>query len=75
VRADEWCLVEVVDWADDVGGSVRDFDRRLGALERLAIARMRGDADIPRVSGVWLLRATTRNRQLVANHQSGTILR
>jgi hypothetical protein len=70
-RADsaaEWCLVEVVDWLADVGESVRDFDRRLAALDRFAVARMRGDA-VPQSGGIWLLRATTRNRRLVADHR------
>jgi hypothetical protein len=66
---DEWCLVEVVDWTDDVGESVRDFSRRLGALDRFAVARMRGDRAMPMTSGVWLLRATQRNRRLVAEHR------
>ncbi len=67
-RSDEWCLVEVVDWVPDVGDSVRDFDRRLAALDRLAVARMRGEA-VPRTSGIWLLRATARNRRLVDEHR------
>jgi transcriptional regulator with XRE-family HTH domain len=65
----EWCLVEVVDWTDDVGESVRDFDRRLGALDRLAVSRMHGDQLVPSASGMWLLRATLRNRRLVAEHR------
>ncbi len=65
----EWCLAEVVDWADDVGESVRDFDRRLSALDRYAIAKMRGDEPLPSASGLWLLRATIRNRRLVAEHR------
>jgi hypothetical protein len=64
----EWALIEVVDWIDDVGESVRDFDRRLAALDRLAVAKMRED-DPPVVSGAWLLRATTRNRRLLADHR------
>jgi transcriptional regulator with XRE-family HTH domain len=65
--ASEWCLIEVVDWVSDVGESVRDFDRRLAALDRFAVARMRADA-VPRSGGIWLLRATARNRRLVADH-------
>ena len=65
----EWCLVEVVDWTDDVGESVRDFDRRLGALDRYAVSKMHGDQLVPMASGMWLLRATMRNRRLVAEHR------
>jgi transcriptional regulator with XRE-family HTH domain len=65
----EWCLVEVVDWTDDVGQSVRDFDRRLAALDRLAVARMRGEGVPPKASGLWLLRATMNNRRLVTDHR------
>lgn len=64
----EWCLVEVVDWVADVGESVRDFGRRLAALDRYAVARMRGDA-VPHSGGIWLLRATRRNRDLVNEHR------
>src|SRR5438105_4892487 len=53
----------------DVGESVRDFDRRLAALERHAIAKMRTD-EVPRASGCCVLRATRRNRQLVAEHSA-----
>ena len=67
-NAAEWCLTEVSDWVADVGESVRDFDRRLAALDRLAVARMRGEA-VPRTSGIWLLRATQRNRRLVDEHR------
>jgi transcriptional regulator with XRE-family HTH domain len=66
-RTVEWCLVEVVDWMADVGEAVRDFGRRLAALDRLSVARMRGDV-MPKSGGLWLLRATARNRRLVAEH-------
>ena len=67
--AGEWCLIEVVDWTADVGESVRDFDRRLAALDRYAVSRMRGDQPVPSSSGIWLLRATMRNRRIVAEHR------
>jgi transcriptional regulator with XRE-family HTH domain len=65
----EVSLVEVVDWVADVGESVRDFDRRLAALDRWAVARMRGEGPLPTTSGCWLLRATSRNRRLVNEHR------
>lgn len=68
MNAAEWCLTEVVDWVADVGESVRDFDRRLAALDRYAVARIRGEHAVPRSGGIWLLRATERNRRLVAEH-------
>lgn len=69
-RRSEWAMVEIWDWFEDVGGSFREWDRRLDALERLAIARTRpSDAPtLPRTCGVWLVRATRRNRELVRRH-------
>jgi transcriptional regulator with XRE-family HTH domain len=67
--ATEYVIVEVWDWFDDVGGALREFDRRLAALERYAIARMHPDQPLPRTSGCWVVRATHRNRQLVADHR------
>jgi transcriptional regulator with XRE-family HTH domain len=65
----EWALIEVVDWTDDVGEAVREFDRRSGALDRYAVARMHGDQAMPVTCGIWLLRATLRNRRLVREHR------
>lgn len=66
----EYCLCEVWDWIADVGGSVRDFSRRLDALDRYGVAHMRGDEPPPQACGFWLLRATRRNRELVAEHRN-----
>lgn len=65
----EYALWSVTDWVDDVGAIVRDFTRRLAAVDRYAIARMTGDDPLPRTAGCWLLRATRRNRQLIAEHR------
>ena len=64
---DEYGLFEIFDWFDNVGDSTRDWLRRLDALERYAIARMRDD-NLPHTSGCWIVRATARNRQLIADH-------
>ncbi len=64
----KWAMVEIWDWFDDVGGSFRDWDRRLDALERLAIARIPVEAAMPRTCGAWLVRSTRRNRELVRQH-------
>jgi transcriptional regulator with XRE-family HTH domain len=66
----EYCVCEIWDWIEDVGGSVRDFSRRLEAADRHAVARMRGDEPPPKVAGFWLLRATRRNREIVAAHHN-----
>lgn len=67
---DEFALCDVWDWFDDVGAIVRDFTRRVSAVERYAIARMRGsDASLPRVGACWVVRATARNRRLLAEHR------
>lgn len=68
--ATEYCACEIWDWIADVGGSVRDFTRRVEALDRYGVARMRGEEPVPRASGFWLLRATRRNRELVAQHRN-----
>jgi hypothetical protein len=65
----DYALCEVTDWVADVGDAVRDFQRRLAALDRYAVARMVGDV-VPRTSGFWLLRATQRNRRLVDEHRN-----
>lgn len=66
-QPDEYGLWEVYDWFADVGAHLRDWQRRLDALERYAIARMR-DETLPLASGAWVVRATVRNRALVRDH-------
>ena len=66
----EYALMEVIDWFDDVGAPMRDWSRRLEAVERYSIARMIGDDELPRVSGCWVVRATNRNRTLIAEHRN-----
>jgi transcriptional regulator with XRE-family HTH domain len=66
----EVAVMELIDWFEDVGAPTRDWQRRLEAVERQQIARMRGDEPLPRVSGCWVIRATRRNRDLVVAHAS-----
>jgi transcriptional regulator with XRE-family HTH domain len=68
-RKREYAIVEVWDWFDDVGAALREFDRRLDALERFAIARMTDDV-LPLTSGCWVVRATQRNRWLLQGHRN-----
>ena len=63
-------LVEIIDWFADVGSQLREWPRRLEALERRAIGRMLEGEDVPNISGCWLLRATKRNRDLVGRHSN-----
>ena len=66
----EYAFWDVWDWFDDVGGPVRDFGRRLEAVDRYATARMRGDdAQLPRIGGCFVVRATNRNRGLISDHR------
>jgi hypothetical protein len=67
-RANDWALCEIYDWFEDVGAAGRAWQRRLDALERYAIARMR-DETLPCVGGMWVLRARQRNRRLVREHR------
>ena len=65
----EYALWSVTDWIDDVGAVVRDFGRRVDAVERYAIARMLPDEPLPRTGGCWVVRATQRNRRLIGEHR------
>jgi hypothetical protein len=60
-RGDERALVEVWTWLADVGDAFRSWERK---LERL------GSAASSPLSGCWILRATRRNRELVAAHRT-----
>ncbi len=68
----EVAVIEVMDWFEDVGARFRDWDRRLGRARQLAIATRTLEYDndpvLPSVSGCWVVRATTRNRQLIREH-------
>lgn len=67
---DDYAFWDIWDWFEDVGGPVRDFARRIDAVDRYATARIRGgDAALPKVGGVFVVRATQRNRALVAEHR------
>lgn len=75
-RGTEWAITEVWNWFDDVGAALRDWDRRLGGLEAYAIAHMpppdadsNADEVLPSIGGCWVVRATVRNRRLVAEHR------
>jgi transcriptional regulator with XRE-family HTH domain len=67
----EHLFVDIWDWFDDVGSSLRSFERSLARVETYAIATVPPSAagDALRVSGLWVVRATTRNRQLLAAHR------
>ncbi len=60
-RGDERALVEVWTWLADVGDAFRSWERK---LERLA------DIGGSAMTGCWVLRATRRNRELVAAHRT-----
>jgi transcriptional regulator with XRE-family HTH domain len=59
-------LVECWNSIGDVGASARSTNRKLTEARDLAVARG-GDT---RVSGCWVVRATARNRRLVASYPS-----
>ncbi|MBX3030666.1 MAG: helix-turn-helix transcriptional regulator [Chloroflexi bacterium] len=70
----EVVAIEVMDWFDDVGARFRDWDRRLERVCQLAVGtRSREGPDgvaLPRVSGCWVVRATQRNRGILADHRT-----
>jgi transcriptional regulator with XRE-family HTH domain len=57
----EAALIEVWNWFADVGDAFRSWDRK---LERIGAG---GDAT---VAGCWVVRATRRNRELLASHRT-----
>jgi transcriptional regulator with XRE-family HTH domain len=59
-RGAQAVLVEVWDYFSDVGAAFRSWDRKLA---RIAVG------GYEQVSGVWVVRATRRNRELVGNHR------
>lgn len=59
-RDGDTALVEVWNWLADVGEAFRSWDRK---LERLRTTN-------PATSGCWAIRATRRNRQLIADHHT-----
>lgn len=71
-HVDEYSFWDVWDWFEDVGGPVRDFNRRIEAVDRYAIAHMHGAEalQLPRTGGCFVVRATTRNRQLIHDHRN-----
>ncbi len=62
--------MEVIDWFADVGAPLRDWSRRLDAVDRYAVARMRPDDELPMISGCWVVRATRRNSELLTEHRN-----
>jgi hypothetical protein len=70
-RLVEHLFVDIWDWFEDVGSSLRAFGRALARVEAQAIASLppAAPADDIRVSGLWIVRATTQNRQLLAAHR------
>ena len=64
----EVALFGVIDWFSDVGAPMRDWPRRLEAVGRRTIARMVGDAAVPRVSGCWVVRGRGAIARLVSDH-------
>lgn len=61
-RPDSRALVEICTWLSDVGESFRSWQRKLDALST--------SGHPEQVTGCWVLRATRRNRQLVAAHRT-----
>jgi hypothetical protein len=53
-------VVEIWDWFDDVGEALRSLDGKVAAAARHTAQ------DGRRASGLWVVRATRRNRSLVA---------
>jgi transcriptional regulator with XRE-family HTH domain len=70
-RLVEHLFVDIWDWFDDVGASLRSYERALARVEQHAIATLVPEASVDdvRVSGLWIVRATMRNRQLLAAHR------
>lgn len=59
-REDRTALIEIWNWLADAGDAFRSWDRKLEGLR----------TSDPAASGCWAIRATRRNRQLVADHRT-----
>ena len=59
-RGEGSALIEIWNWMADAGDAFRSWDRK---LERLRMAE-------PSATGCWVIRATRRNLQLVAEHRT-----
>ena len=57
----ELAVVEIWDWFDDVGAALRSLDAKLETAGRRTLESRHG------TSGLWVVRATRRNRDLVAD--------
>lgn len=70
-RLVEHLFVDIWDWFEDVGASLRSYERALARVKQDAIAALTPDAEVDgvRVSGLWVVRATARNRELLTDHR------
>jgi hypothetical protein len=65
----EAVAVEVWDWFDDVGAAMRGLDGKMAAI-RLNLGPEADHRDAPwSIGGLWVVRGTRRNRQLVRELQ------
>jgi transcriptional regulator with XRE-family HTH domain len=69
-RLRETAVVEIWDWFDDVGAGFRGLDSKVNAARRELAARELAGAPPWRVSGLMVVRATRRNRQLVGEFKT-----
>jgi hypothetical protein len=61
----EAAVVEIWDWFTDVGAAMRGLDGKIAAVQR-SLALDEGGRDAPRsIGGLWVVRGTRPNRQLV----------
>jgi hypothetical protein len=58
--------VEIWDWFDDLGDAFRSSDRKVARIDRAVTARGGHPGTPPLVGCLWVVRATRRNRALVA---------
>jgi transcriptional regulator with XRE-family HTH domain len=65
-RARRLIVIEAWNTIGDIGAGVRSFQRKLADAEELAT--ILGDGQPYEVRGVWVVRATRRNRDLVARY-------
>lgn len=65
-RRRRFVLVECWNTIGDIGAAARSFERKLAEAQRLAVA-IGGDRP-HRVAGCWVVRATARNRTLLARY-------
>ena len=65
----EAVVVEIWDWFNDVGAAMRGLDDKVSAIRRALGTQSHDSLEAWGAGGIWLVRGTRRNRELVREFQ------